>query len=198
MNKEKFIPILFNSDTYLNSAHWNDLFTPEECQKIIDLGESLIPEKATVSSPFGEMVNSNVRDSLVSWIQPYVQHRWIHEKITQAMLSLNERFFKFNLYGFVEPLQFTRYDAPSGCFGMHIDRIENGVPRKLSITVQLTDPDTYEGGDLALHLGGTPLNSMRTRGSLIVFPSFVGHEVLPVTKGTRHSIVGWVAGPSFV
>ena len=39
--------------------------------------------------------------------------------------------------------------------------------------------------------------SAREQGSIIVFPSFVYHQVTPVTRGMRHSLVGWIAGPTF-
>jgi PKHD-type hydroxylase len=65
------------------------------------------------------------------------------------------------------------------------------------MVVQLTDPDEYEGGELELCLGGEPFVVPREQGTLITFPSYVLHRVKPTTKGTRHSLVGWVTGRPF-
>ena len=77
-----------------------------------------------------------------------------------------------------------------------------GNLRKLSMTVQLTDPDEYEGGlfqiDRGPHFDNERYYTVREimqRGSIIVFPSFVYHQVTPVTKGARESLVMWSIGP---
>jgi PKHD-type hydroxylase len=78
-----------------------------------------------------------------------------------------------------------------------------GKVRKLSLTLNLTDPETYEGGNLKFYLGENSENSFievkeaREKGSIIVFPSFMDHCVTPVTKGTRYSLVNWVNGRPF-
>jgi PKHD-type hydroxylase len=69
--------------------------------------------------------------------------------------------------------------------------------RKLSRSLQLTDPSTYEGGTLEFLTGTRPQIAPRDRGALIAFPSFGVHRVAPVTAGTRKSLVIWVTGPQF-
>jgi PKHD-type hydroxylase len=189
---------MFETDHVLNCAFWGGLFTPEECQRIVDFGESLSLQKATVGSDTGLVVSKEVRDSQIAWISSTADTKWIYERLAFAVTELNKQYFKFNLHGFSEALQFTRYDAPSGCYEMHTDRAEYGPVRKLSITLQLTDPLTYEGGDLVFYTRKPFVEASKVQGMLTVFPSFVAHEVAPVTKGTRHSLVGWVSGPSFV
>ena len=70
--------------------------------------------------------------------------------------------------------------------------------RKLSITVQLSDPSDYEGGDLQFLITREPVTAKREKGNAIVFPSFMIHQVKPVTKGVRYSLVCWCSGPAFV
>jgi len=72
--------------------------------------------------------------------------------------------------------------------------------RKLSMTVCLNDE--YEGGELQLcsygrteHTIGVPPQG---KGTIIVFPSFMDHQVTSVTKGTRYSCVSWFTGPPFI
>ena len=72
--------------------------------------------------------------------------------------------------------------------------------RKLSVTVNLSDPDAYSGGDVQLKdRVGNPIaiEGMREQGTVLVFPSNVAHTVTPVTSGVRNSLAGWVLGPSF-
>jgi PKHD-type hydroxylase len=67
--------------------------------------------------------------------------------------------------------------------------------RKLSVTVQLSDPDEYDGGDLQFWTGGQyPISGPRGKGNVVIFPSFLLHRVTPVTTGTRKSFVLWLGG----
>lgn len=68
--------------------------------------------------------------------------------------------------------------------------------RKLSVVVQLSEPDRYQGGDLQLERFVHPNpEELRSRGAMIVFPSILFHRVTPITKGERSSLVGWMEGP---
>jgi PKHD-type hydroxylase len=68
--------------------------------------------------------------------------------------------------------------------------------RKLSFSVLLSDPNTYEGGNLQfLDEAGKSYIAPRQRGAIILFDSRTQHRVQKVTKGTRKSIVGWTVGP---
>ena len=78
-----------------------------------------------------------------------------------------------------------------------------GKVRKLSFTLNLTEPESYEGGNLMFDFGDHSENKfyeckeIRPQGSIVVFPSFVQHCVTPVTKGTRFSLVNWMCGRPF-
>jgi PKHD-type hydroxylase len=73
----------------------------------------------------------------------------------------------------------------------------NSQIRKLSLTIQLSDPFSYNGGELHLFTGNEPTIIPKEQGKLISFPSYVLHEVTPVTKGERYSLVAWITGPQF-
>lgn len=103
-----------------------------------------------------------------------------------------------DLWGFAEPLQYGVYET-GGHYTWHMDHGPGGKPRpvrKLSFTLQLSDPAEYEGGELEI-LGDQRTAMPRDRGTLIVFPSYLSHRVKPVRSGTRRSLVGWVCGPDF-
>ena len=183
---------LFELDTIENYAYWDNAFSKEECEKIIEIGKIAGMIDGTTKGGI-----PGIRNSQVSWIHPCKELDFLYRRLTDCIVSLNKQFFKFDLYGFVEGLQFTHYPAPGGKYGRHVDRIRNFAQRKLSCSIQLSDPETYKGGDFFLYEGelGTPLP--KKQGTLIVFPSYILHEVKPVTEGERNSLVAWVSGPSF-
>ena len=184
----------FKSEQRERWAYWDNAFTPEECDMIIsDCNVYNLMKGKTL----GETDASDIRDSDITWISPEKNFEWMYRRLTDISTNLNDRFFGFDLWGFGESLQFTRYQAPAGKYDSHVDCTTNGVIRKLSIVVQLSDPSEYEGGDFEYIDQTNPEKLPRTRGTLLAFPSFALHRVTPVTKGTRHSLVGWITGPSF-
>ena len=172
-------------------SFWKNAFSKEECQTIINIAKNKGLIKGTTKE------ESDVRDSKISWLYPVDGMDWVFRRVTDITLNLNERFFKFDLFGINEGFQFTNYEAPSGKYGKHVDRAMNMAVRKLSISVQLTNPEEYEGGELKLYDGEEETVMDKTQGTLILFPSYVLHEVMPVTKGTRNSLVTWITGKQF-
>ena len=150
----------------------------------------------------------------------------LFDHITPIVREVNAEIFKFDL-NYHETYQFTVYKAPDEHYTWHTDghfepyneedckndpdfESRVGGYRKLSYSVNLTHPNEYEGGHFEWcdAYGVNPLNdperavirapqSAREQGSIIIFPSFVYHRVTPVTHGRRHSLVGWIAGPTF-
>ena len=172
-------------------AFWNNAFSKEECQTIINIAK----DKGLIKGTTKE--ESDVRDSKISWLYPIDKMDWVYRRVTDITLNLNERFFKFDLFGLSEGFQFTNYEAPSGKYGKHVDRAINFPVRKLSISIQLTNPEEYEGGELYLYDDDKGTLMDKAQGTLIIFPSYVLHEVMPVTKGERNSLVTWVTGKQF-
>jgi PKHD-type hydroxylase len=181
----------FESDQINFYSFWNNAFSKEECQTIINIAKDKGLIKGTTK---GE---SDVRNSKISWLYPVDNIDWVFRRVTDIILNLNERFFKFDLFGLNEGFQFTNYEAPSGKYGKHVDRGMNMDVRKLSISIQLTNPEEYEGGELYLYDDDKGIVMDKTQGTLIMFPSYVLHEVMPVTKGERNSLVTWVTGKQF-
>jgi len=172
-------------------AYWNSLFTKEECQKIIEIGKKKSFIKATTKK------KSDIRKGSISWLYSTDDLEWVFRKITDTILNLNERYFGFDIFALNEGLQFTNYKAPSDKYGKHIDRALGISVRKLSLSIQLTDPKEYNGGELYLYDEDKGLEMSKKQGTLILFPSYTLHEVKPVTKGERNSLVTWVTGKPF-
>ncbi|WP_200214989.1 2OG-Fe(II) oxygenase [Micromonospora coerulea] len=76
----------------------------------------------------------------------------------------------------------------------HADLGPSSMGRKLAMSVQLSDPGRYEGGDLQLRLGGHWITAPRERGTIVAFPAWIVHRVTPVTRGTRWSLIVTGAG----
>jgi len=183
----------FNLDPVHSWAYWDNAFTKEECERIIELGNSKTQKQATTRG--GDV--SKVRKSEVAWLYPSDDLDWAYRRLTDVITNLNERFFKFDLFGATEGFQFTKYTAPGGKYGQHIDSAQGNLVRKLSFTLQLSDPKDYKGGDLCLYLSDKPEVMKREQGYVALFPSYVLHEVKPVTQGTRYSLVSWITGKPF-
>ena len=183
----------FKLDPVNSYAYYLKAFSPEQCEKIIKIGKNKILKRATVFAP--EM--NKIRNSEISWLFPDDDLVEVFQKITDIILELNEKFFGFNLSGITEGLQFTNYSAPTGNYGKHVDRALDFTVRKLSMSIQLSDPTLYRGGDLLLHEGeeGTPMP--KEQGTLILFPSYTLHEITPIIEGERNSLVTWLTGEPF-
>ncbi|MEM7080000.1 MAG: Fe2+-dependent dioxygenase [Pseudomonadota bacterium] len=107
-------------------------------------------------------------------------------------LSQHSVFRSFAVPAKLGRVMVSRYE-PSMQYGSHFDdAFIDGVRTDLSFTVFLSDPDSYQGGELELT---TPSGSQAIKlpaGCAIVYPSDHLHAVLPVTSGVRLAVVGWV------
>lgn len=184
----------FNLDTVNNWAFWNGAFSKPECEEIINIGKKSFRYKAVVGN---NVIDESIRDSKVGWIYPDQENAWLFRRVTDIITQLNRDYYGFDLYGMIEGFQFTEYTAPGQKYGKHVDASVGGWVRKMSFVLQLSDPSEYTGGELKLFFGDNPEVISKDQGYVAVFPSYVLHEVTPVTEGTRYSLVCWVTGPSF-
>ena len=196
MNKKTYDWWLDMSDLEFY-AWYDNIFTNEE----LDIIEQLVKDSDLM---IGEISGENqkdlsIRNSNIVFLDSSVEsNKWIFERFTGLVKHANERFFKFELNR-IESLQYTVYNKGQ-FYGAHMDmgyRNPNNAIRKLSFTMQLTDPSEYEGGELLVTHGSKPDVARKNRGSITFFPSYIMHEVTPVTKGIRKSLVAWIVGPDY-
>jgi PKHD-type hydroxylase len=183
-----------------------DVFDPDECDRIIAMGSSLHLDRAGVEGDEGALADGGIRRAAIAWLSRDADTEWIHLRLASVCAEANERY-GFDLSGVDEDLQFTTYDEPGAFYTWHQDGLDGPVAhRKLSMVVQLSDPETYEGADLELFqvvadLDEDELAEFRqltsSRGAVVVFPAFEYHRVTPLRRGTRCSLVSWVSGPPF-
>jgi PKHD-type hydroxylase len=184
----------FHRDFPFEWCWHKDAFTPLELDAIIRIGKNLEMQKGYT----GKGDDPELRDSFVSWLFPNEVNLWIFERLHAAISDINQQYFNFDLSGLYQGLQFTKYSAPGQHYTWHTDRGGRGVGvRKLSLTLQLSDPAEYMGGDLQFKFGEEEQTASRDRGMMAIFPSWTLHRVTPVTEGTRYSLVAWVSGPPF-
>ena len=74
---------------------------------------------------------------------------------------------------------------------------EQHEPRKLSLSLQLSDGADYQGGELQAQVRSRIEVAPKARGAVIAFPSYVLHRVMPITAGVRKSLVVWALGPEY-
>jgi PKHD-type hydroxylase len=181
-------------------------FTPAQCRRIVDLGCSLPGSRGELHDQEGPAASATIRDSATAWLPRDDASEWIHDRLV-AVAEWANRTYGFDLDGTVEELQFTTYDRPGSHYTWHQDGLDGELARrKLSIVVQLSDPEDHRGGELEFlevaedYDGGQRaayLASVRRQGAAIVFPAFEFHRVLPLRSGVRRSLVAWVGGPPF-
>lgn len=172
----------------------------ELCDKIIEEGLKLDFKKAGVNAD--NKPDTRLRIGSVSWFNLDSETALLLQRY--VMLANKEAKWNFVISNAENP-QFSIYHL-SGKYGWHRDTNVHETTdsvRKLSITVQLSSPDDYENGDLQIKdfYGKQILGceeEMRKRGTIVVFPSLLEHQVTPVTKGLRYSLVQWYRGPDFV
>lgn len=177
-------------------------FNDKECDWLIDYALQLPAVQGQIGhGGTFSTTNKELRESTLRWLKrddPSLH--WLYQRIETLALTANTEAFGFDVKGFYE-IQFTEYDASnSGHYNWHEDntwKINKPYDRKLSMVIQLSNKEDYEGGRLELANDPLPDNVFRNRGDVIVFPSFNKHRVTNLTKGKRYSLVTWFVGPKF-
>ena len=175
------------------------IFSPRQCQMVIDKGMSLKSEEAKVGmgqKPGGGN-DPEKRITTISWI-PFKDMPEMYRDIEKTMLQANNNHFGFEGMQLTELGQFTHY-LTGGFYEWHMDNDVAGKHqppvRKISMTLLLSDPSTFEGGELEIMSKGKA--AKLKQGQAIFFASWLQHRVTPVTRGERYSLVMWFGGPSF-
>ena len=174
------------------------VFTPKQCQMIINAGRSEPKVNAQVGNERGikgGVIDTKTRTSHISWI-PFKKMPEMYKDIEEIMKQTNGNHFGFDGMTLTEYAQYTEYPE-GGFYDWHVDNDVNfkhePPVRKISMTCLLSHESEFEGGDLELIKEGkiAKLN----QGQIIFFASYIRHRVAPVIKGVRKSLVMWFGGP---
>ena len=205
--------------------YWQSAIPPRICDMIIRYGkEQKKNEVMAITGGLGRDRDLNKapltkdeikdlkkkRDSNIVWFND----RWIYKEIQPYVHQANRLAGWFFNWDYSESCQFTKYKKGQ-YYDWHCDSWNKpyaeegptkGKIRKLSVTVTLSDPKEYKGGELEFDFRQQDPDKPREvrtcteilpKGSVVVFPSFVWHRVKPVTKGVRYSLVVWNLGYPF-
>jgi PKHD-type hydroxylase len=180
---------------------WSCALPAAWCDHIIDRVQSYPAHNATVGhSDGGFKEDHGYRRSTVRWLDKNGADHDVADKIMRYIRSSNRTNFGFDIWD-MNDIQYTEYHAENeGHYDWHHDVFfENPQPhdRKLSVVIQMSDPKDYDGGKFEFYRIASPGAEFLMKGSILIFPSFYYHRVMPVTRGVRRSLVSWIEGPKF-
>jgi PKHD-type hydroxylase len=182
-------------------ANWTGVIDELSCDRIKERGLRLKTQAGNMG--IEQSVDLNFRSTQVAWFD-YQKDDDITKLISIYASSANREFFGFDISHGIFEIQFSTYNAnEKGKYDLHQDVMfkgNNKSDRKLTFVLQLSDPSEYDGGRFEFG-GNVPLQldpkDFLPKGSILVFPSLFQHRVTEVTRGTRHSLVGWIEGPKW-
>jgi len=175
----------------------NPLFSPQQCQMIIEAGRSEPKHNASVGvgKKGGATVDTKTRTSHISWI-PFKKMPDMYKDIETTMKKTNGNHFGFDGMQITEMAQYTEYPY-GGFYDWHMDSDVNfahePTVRKISMTCLLSHESEFEGGELQIEKEENKV--ILKQGQAVFFASFILHRVAPITKGVRKSLVMWFGGP---
>lgn len=117
-------------------------------------------------------------------------------KIVSAAFRRNETLMTAMLPKASTRVMFNRY-GPGMQYGAHVDApimggLSNGVRSDIAVTIFLSEPEDYDGGELLALIGGVGSEFKLSAGSAVSYPGNTLHRVNPVTRGTRDAAIIWV------
>ncbi|MBP04732.1 MAG: 2OG-Fe(II) oxygenase [Euryarchaeota archaeon] len=175
---------------------FENVLSEEECDLLIEQAREVGQIKA---STFGGTID-DTRKTNIRWLNDNSDFGWIHLRLREYTRIANEKFGM--RLSHLPALQFTEYEEVGHHYHYHHDvefNDQKDTQRKVSLVVQLSDPEEYEGGEFAFkHLEQPPSEMMMKRGTLLAFISYHEHMVSPIESGERRSLVGWYEGPRYI
>jgi PKHD-type hydroxylase len=175
------------------------LFNDKEIKKIIDkLDDNKWDDSMVYDNKTEEISKHKIRTNKEQPLWPE-QGGFPFEMITEEIFNVNSEYWNFDIryIDFAKDPPLVLKYVLNQEFNWHFDMSGVSSTRKLSFTIQLSDSDDYEGGDLQFGPVIEHKPEIRKKGNITIFPSYVWHRVTPVTKGNRYALVGWVHGPAF-
>ena len=176
------------------------IFTPEQCQDIINMGHQQKSQEALVGHKDKKEggYDTKKRITTISWI-PFKAMPEMYQTIDRTMKQVNGNHFGYEGMTITEQAQFTEYPK-GGFYDWHMDAEVNcqfePPVRKISMTILLSNQSEFEGGDLEFMSEGNKPPQL-LQGQAIFFCSMLRHRIAKVKKGIRRSLVMWFGGPPF-
>ena len=184
-------------------CYFKQYFSADICDYILKTG-LILPSKQAELGVDGNIFNDQYRRSKIRFLQKTDSNfSFLFDEMWKLAIQANDQWFNFNISK-LDYIQLAEYNSiDKGEYKRHHDVFwMNGDPkyhRKLTAIVQLSDPETYTGGDFELiALNSYPdKHEIRSRGTVFFFPSFLEHQANQVLSGTRYSLACWFDGPKW-
>lgn len=187
----------------------NNFLTIQECDKLIQYGDN---QKLSLGLDRAGYKSIN-RHSLVAFLDHSPDLLWLRDKLINRMISINNKYQKWDLTH-LDRFHYVTYSKNDYLDHHNDDYFDFLVSpecketdlfiRKMSISLVLSDPSEYEGGELEIQASkGTPTEPYDvqklkpSKGTLVMFPSFNIHKIHKVTSGRRVALVAWFFGPKW-
>jgi PKHD-type hydroxylase len=170
-------------------------FSSQEVDTIINGSLEYEFQKAVI---IDEHNTDKFRKSNVKWLPYDSKWEWVIDKIMSQVIEANNTIWNFDLKSIIDNIQYTEYEGNGGHYDWHLDIGPGSIShRKISVVIQLSEPNEYEGGDLQIMTGSEYVTIPKGKGNVVVFPSFLLHRVVPLTSGNRKSLVLWIGGEHY-
>ena len=177
--------------------YWKAVIPKEICDYIINTSDWEKSGTAKFNKNNAPAIDKTVRKTQLLWEHPLS----VVGCILRSYITQSNKDAKWN-YSLteIEDIQLCQY-VDGGHYKYHSDvdiPNHNKQHRKLSAILFLSEPSSYEGGDFEFEMQGANLVEKKpSKGSIIVFPSYLSHRVTPVISGIRYTAVAWALGPAF-
>lgn len=199
------LPALPIRNRHISMIYHGEHFSREECEKIKNSAdangwsEGLVGGQGPEGAPAVERKARSVVEQRVKFDQGT---GYPLSKVLRVISEVNSGYWQFDLSGFAydDMPYLMRYTGPrNDKYDWHVDMGRfHSASRKLSFSLQLSDSADYEGGDLEFfNTLGSDKQAFRKIGVMVIFPSYWMHRIMPMTRGQRDVMVGWVHGPSY-
>ena len=177
----------------MQQAVYTDILTKEACDSLIKLySGSAVPKEQPIIGTGTGAIDKSIRNVERVLLPTYKD---IGGRLAAAGLAANHFNWKFDITH-ANQAEFLIYPA-GGRYQSHTDTfLAHGEDcRKLTVLAFLNDD--FKGGKFYLQNGHQRFYPPQSKGTVLVFPSFLMHGVEDIEEGTRYSVVCWMVGKFF-
>lgn len=173
------------------SINKSSLFTVQDCKDILStcVEELWLPTTVVGNKKIHQGKRQKLRGDTAGF--PFLN-------IRDVTKSANTNIYDFSLLGIIDQdfPQVFKYSA-GDFYNMHIDINSMAISRKITFIIDLSDPTEYEGGQIEFLNVEIDPQVINEQGSCLIFPSYLPYSITPITKGTKHILVGHIHGALF-
>ena len=185
-----------------NFYYFPQVFSNEEISNLDQLvTQNYKFQKGQVgNAELGTLDSTIYNNRNIAYLPPDNNTKWLYEKLEKLVIQANKELFNFSITQVTDLIHYVIYPENGGHLDWHMDVGKLGVNRrKLALTVQLSDPTEYDGGEFEIWFGSKEkfITVPRQKGDVIIFPTFLMHRIKPITRGQRKALVFWTGGEPF-